>query len=139
MGCGLGLGLVKSESRGRAARLVVGHVVEISEVLCMCVMQNFLLHQCFFLSDICFPRESVGPWWKVPLYHTKWTRQILKDVSFHVESGQIMGILGNSGKLFLYVQRNKIRVITGDFHSSLNVTEVCALNNEIAAVLTPAL
>ncbi|OXB77951.1 UNVERIFIED_CONTAM: hypothetical protein H355_003174 [Colinus virginianus] len=42
-------------------------------------------------------RENVGPWWKVPLYHTKWTRQILKDVSFHIESGQIMGILGNSG------------------------------------------
>lgn len=42
-------------------------------------------------------RVNVGPWWKVPLYHTKWTRQILKDVSFHVEGGQIMGILGNSG------------------------------------------
>ncbi|KAG8000239.1 ATP-binding cassette sub-family G member 5 [Nibea albiflora] len=27
----------------------------------------------------------------------RWTRQILNDVSFHVESGQIMGILGNSG------------------------------------------
>ncbi|XP_040409516.1 ATP-binding cassette sub-family G member 5 [Cygnus olor] len=42
-------------------------------------------------------RERVGPWWNVPLYHKKWTRQILKDVSFHIESGQIMGILGNSG------------------------------------------
>ncbi|XP_014897698.1 ATP-binding cassette sub-family G member 5 isoform X2 [Poecilia latipinna] len=27
----------------------------------------------------------------------RWTRQILNDVSFHVDSGQIMGILGNSG------------------------------------------
>ncbi|NXQ92876.1 ABCG5 protein, partial [Sagittarius serpentarius] len=42
-------------------------------------------------------RERVGPWWNVSLYHKKWTRQILKDVSFHTESGQIMGILGNSG------------------------------------------
>ncbi|KAF1619971.1 ATP-binding cassette sub-family G member 5, partial [Eudyptes chrysolophus] len=42
-------------------------------------------------------RERVGPWWNVSFYHKKWTRQILKDVSFHIESGQIMGILGNSG------------------------------------------
>ncbi|XP_061223161.1 ATP-binding cassette sub-family G member 5 isoform X2 [Neopsephotus bourkii] len=42
-------------------------------------------------------REHVGPWWNVSLYRKKWTRQILKDVSFHVESGQMMGILGNSG------------------------------------------
>ncbi|TRZ18134.1 hypothetical protein HGM15179_008986 [Zosterops borbonicus] len=42
-------------------------------------------------------RERVGPWWKFSLYCKKWTRQILKDVSFHIESGQIMGILGNSG------------------------------------------
>ncbi|KFO87757.1 ATP-binding cassette sub-family G member 5, partial [Buceros rhinoceros silvestris] len=42
-------------------------------------------------------RERVGLWWNVSSYHKKWTRQILKDVSFHIESGQIMGILGNSG------------------------------------------
>ncbi|NXS12055.1 ABCG5 protein, partial [Neodrepanis coruscans] len=42
-------------------------------------------------------RERVGPWWKFSSYCKKWTRQILKDVSFHIESGQIMGILGNSG------------------------------------------
>ncbi|NWW39580.1 ABCG5 protein, partial [Panurus biarmicus] len=42
-------------------------------------------------------REHVGPWWNFSLYCKKWTRQILKDVSFHIESGQIMGILGNSG------------------------------------------
>ncbi|XP_078505811.1 ATP-binding cassette sub-family G member 5 isoform X1 [Lissotriton helveticus] len=41
--------------------------------------------------------ERVGPWWDIPSYHTKWTRQILKDVSFYMESGQLMGILGNSG------------------------------------------
>ncbi|NXP77236.1 ABCG5 protein, partial [Ramphastos sulfuratus] len=39
----------------------------------------------------------VGPWWNLSLYRKKWTRQVLKDVSFHIESGQIMGILGNSG------------------------------------------
>ncbi|NWU89489.1 ABCG5 protein, partial [Upupa epops] len=42
-------------------------------------------------------RERVGPWWNISLYRKKWTRQILKEVSFHVESGQMMGILGNSG------------------------------------------
>ncbi|XP_027497364.1 ATP-binding cassette sub-family G member 5 isoform X2 [Corapipo altera] len=44
-----------------------------------------------------YSRERVGPWWNFSLYCKKWTRQILKDVSFHIESGQIMGILGNSG------------------------------------------
>ncbi|XP_068014950.1 ATP-binding cassette sub-family G member 5 isoform X1 [Melanerpes formicivorus] len=42
-------------------------------------------------------REPVGPWWNIALCHKKRTRQILKEVSFHLESGQIMGILGNSG------------------------------------------
>lgn len=45
----------------------------------------------------------------------------------------MMGILGNSGKLFQYFKRNKIGVNTSDFHSGMNVTEVCVLNNEIAA------
>ncbi|XP_010189295.1 PREDICTED: ATP-binding cassette sub-family G member 5 [Mesitornis unicolor] len=42
-------------------------------------------------------RDRIGPWWNISLYREKWTRQILRDVSFHIESGQIMGILGNSG------------------------------------------
>ncbi|XP_054655249.1 ATP-binding cassette sub-family G member 5 isoform X2 [Dunckerocampus dactyliophorus] len=41
--------------------------------------------------------ERVGPWWDLPSHRKRWTRQILNDVSFHVDSGQIMGILGNSG------------------------------------------
>ncbi|XP_020505898.2 ATP-binding cassette sub-family G member 5 [Labrus bergylta] len=41
--------------------------------------------------------ERVGPWWDLPSYRKHWTRQILNNVSFHVDSGQIMGILGNSG------------------------------------------
>ncbi|XP_030627112.1 ATP-binding cassette sub-family G member 5 [Chanos chanos] len=41
--------------------------------------------------------ERVGPWWDMPSYTKKWTRQILNNVSFHVDSGEIMGILGNSG------------------------------------------
>ncbi|KAM4729551.1 ATP-binding cassette sub-family G member 5 [Anableps anableps] len=41
--------------------------------------------------------ERVGPWWDLPSCRKRWTRQILNDVSFHVDSGQIMGILGNSG------------------------------------------
>ncbi|XP_069463393.1 ATP-binding cassette sub-family G member 5 [Ambystoma mexicanum] len=47
------------------------------------------------LHKVC--RERVGPWWDIPSYNKKWTRQILKDVSFYLEGGQIMGILGNSG------------------------------------------
>ncbi|KPP73861.1 hypothetical protein Z043_107033 [Scleropages formosus] len=41
--------------------------------------------------------ERVGPWWDIPSHRKRWTRQILRNVSFHVDSGQIMGILGNSG------------------------------------------
>ncbi|XP_044147218.1 ATP-binding cassette sub-family G member 5 [Bufo gargarizans] len=41
--------------------------------------------------------ERTGPWWDVQSYYKKWTRQILRDVSFYMESGQIMAILGNSG------------------------------------------
>lgn len=41
--------------------------------------------------------EHVGPWWDLSSFRKKWTRQILNEVSFHVDSGQIMGILGNSG------------------------------------------
>ncbi|KAJ8359683.1 hypothetical protein SKAU_G00162080 [Synaphobranchus kaupii] len=41
--------------------------------------------------------ERVGPWWDLPSYKKRWTRKILSDVSFHVDSGQILGILGNSG------------------------------------------
>uniref|UniRef100_A0A8C1T7W2 ATP-binding cassette, sub-family G (WHITE), member 5 n=1 Tax=Cyprinus carpio TaxID=7962 RepID=A0A8C1T7W2_CYPCA len=41
--------------------------------------------------------EHVGPWWDLSSFRKKWTRQILNQVSFHVDSGQIMGILGNSG------------------------------------------
>ncbi|MEQ2314291.1 ATP-binding cassette sub- G member 5 [Ameca splendens] len=41
--------------------------------------------------------ERVGPWWDLRSYRKRWTRQILNDISFHVDSGQIMGILGNSG------------------------------------------
>ncbi|OCT77647.1 ATP-binding cassette sub-family G member 5 [Xenopus laevis] len=41
--------------------------------------------------------ERIGPWWDIQSYYKKWSRQILKDVSFYLESGQIMAILGNSG------------------------------------------
>uniref|UniRef100_A0A8C5M667 ATP binding cassette subfamily G member 5 n=1 Tax=Leptobrachium leishanense TaxID=445787 RepID=A0A8C5M667_9ANUR len=42
-------------------------------------------------------KERVGPWWNFQSYFKKWSRQILRDVSFYMESGQIMAILGNSG------------------------------------------
>uniref|UniRef100_A0A672L3X9 ATP-binding cassette sub-family G member 5 n=1 Tax=Sinocyclocheilus grahami TaxID=75366 RepID=A0A672L3X9_SINGR len=41
--------------------------------------------------------EHLGPWWDLSSFRKKWTRQILNQVSFHLDSGQIMGILGNSG------------------------------------------
>ncbi|KAM4770873.1 ATP-binding cassette sub-family G member 5 [Rhinophrynus dorsalis] len=50
------------------------------------------------VQGICYTvSERVGPWWDIQSYYKKWTRQILKDVSFYMESGQIMAILGNSG------------------------------------------
>ncbi|XP_072265876.1 ATP-binding cassette sub-family G member 5 [Pyxicephalus adspersus] len=50
------------------------------------------------VQNICYTvRERVGPWWDVQSYYNKWTRQILRNVSFYMESGQIMAILGNSG------------------------------------------
>ncbi|TWW78332.1 ATP-binding cassette sub-family G member 5 [Takifugu flavidus] len=53
---------------------------------------------CLSVSKISYTvSERVGPWWDLPSCRKRWTRQILNDVSFHVESGQIMGILGNSG------------------------------------------
>ncbi|TSK42162.1 Cytoplasmic dynein 2 light intermediate chain 1 [Bagarius yarrelli] len=53
---------------------------------------------CLSVSKVSYAvSERVGPWWDLPSYRKKWTRQILNDVSFHVDSGQIMGILGNSG------------------------------------------
>ncbi|EHA97796.1 ATP-binding cassette sub-family G member 5 [Heterocephalus glaber] len=39
----------------------------------------------------------VGPWWNIGSRWQQWNRQILKDVSFFVESGEIMCILGSSG------------------------------------------
>ncbi|KAM4591647.1 ATP-binding cassette sub-family G member 5 [Odontesthes bonariensis] len=41
--------------------------------------------------------ERAGSWWDLPSHRKQWTRQILNDVSFHIDSGEIMGILGNSG------------------------------------------
>ncbi|XP_048858710.1 ATP-binding cassette sub-family G member 5 isoform X1 [Brienomyrus brachyistius] len=53
---------------------------------------------CLSVSQVSYTvSERLGPWWDLASYKKKWTRQILNDVSFHVESGQIMGILGNSG------------------------------------------
>ncbi|KAM3930835.1 LOW QUALITY PROTEIN: ATP-binding cassette sub-family G member 5 [Leptodactylus fuscus] len=50
------------------------------------------------VHDICYTvRERVGPWWDIQSYYNKWSRQILRNVSFCMESGQIMAILGNSG------------------------------------------
>ncbi|XP_016059571.1 PREDICTED: ATP-binding cassette sub-family G member 5 [Miniopterus natalensis] len=41
--------------------------------------------------------HRVGPWWNIASCRQRWKRQILKDVSLYVESGQIMCILGSSG------------------------------------------
>ncbi|XP_019604189.2 ATP-binding cassette sub-family G member 5 isoform X1 [Rhinolophus sinicus] len=41
--------------------------------------------------------HRVGPWWNITSCRQQWNRQILKDVSLYIESGQIMCILGSSG------------------------------------------
>ncbi|XP_008056299.1 ATP-binding cassette sub-family G member 5 [Carlito syrichta] len=50
-----------------------------------------ILHASYSVSN------HIGPWWDMTACRRKWTRQILKDVSLYVESGQIMCILGSSG------------------------------------------
>ncbi|TKC47423.1 hypothetical protein EI555_009456, partial [Monodon monoceros] len=50
-----------------------------------------ILHASYSVS------HCVGPWWDIASRRQKWTRQLLKDVSLYVESGQIMCILGSSG------------------------------------------
>ncbi|XP_034370269.1 ATP-binding cassette sub-family G member 5 [Arvicanthis niloticus] len=50
-----------------------------------------VLHVSFRVSN------RVGPWWDIKSWQQKWDRQILKDVSLYMESGQIMCILGSSG------------------------------------------
>ncbi|XP_011359646.1 ATP-binding cassette sub-family G member 5 [Pteropus vampyrus] len=41
--------------------------------------------------------HRAGSWWNIASRWHQWNRQILKDVSLYVESGQIMCILGSSG------------------------------------------
>ncbi|KAK0137188.1 ATP-binding cassette sub-family G member 5 [Merluccius polli] len=41
--------------------------------------------------------KAYSPWWDLPSYRKRWIRQILHEVSFHVTSGEILGVLGNSG------------------------------------------
>ncbi|XP_055986566.1 ATP-binding cassette sub-family G member 5 [Sorex fumeus] len=42
-------------------------------------------------------RHRVGPWWHLASCRQRRERQILKDVSLYVESGQLMCVLGGSG------------------------------------------
>ncbi|XP_050608909.1 ATP-binding cassette sub-family G member 5 isoform X1 [Macaca thibetana thibetana] len=50
-----------------------------------------ILHASYSVS------HRVRPWWDITSCRQQWTRQILKDVSLYMESGQIMCILGSSG------------------------------------------
>ncbi|ELW47295.1 ATP-binding cassette sub-family G member 5 [Tupaia chinensis] len=50
-----------------------------------------VLHVSYSVSN------RAGPWWDITSYRQQWSRQILKDVSLYIESGQIMCILGSSG------------------------------------------
>ncbi|XP_007942571.1 ATP-binding cassette sub-family G member 5 [Orycteropus afer afer] len=50
-----------------------------------------ILHASYSVSN------HVGPWWDLTSCRHTWNRQILKDVSLYIESGQIMCILGSSG------------------------------------------
>nr|XP_044993747.1 ATP-binding cassette sub-family G member 5 [Jaculus jaculus] len=50
-----------------------------------------VLHVSYSVSN------RVGPWWDIKSWRQRWNRQILKDVSLYMESGQVMCILGSSG------------------------------------------
>lgn len=50
-----------------------------------------VFHVSFSISN------RVGPWWNIKSFQQRWDRQILKDVSLYIESGQMMCILGSSG------------------------------------------
>ncbi|XP_062933837.1 ATP-binding cassette sub-family G member 5 [Cynocephalus volans] len=50
-----------------------------------------VLHASYSVSN------HIGPWWDIRSYQQRWNRQILKDISLYIESGQIMCILGSSG------------------------------------------
>ncbi|XP_019321326.1 ATP-binding cassette sub-family G member 5 isoform X2 [Panthera pardus] len=50
-----------------------------------------ILHASYSVS------HQVGPWWDFTSCRQQWDRQILKDVSLYIESGQILCILGSSG------------------------------------------
>ncbi|XP_076990226.1 ATP-binding cassette sub-family G member 5 isoform X2 [Tamandua tetradactyla] len=50
-----------------------------------------VLHISYSVSD------RAGPWWDVASCRQQQNRQVLKDVSLYLESGQIMCILGSSG------------------------------------------
>ncbi|XP_036119147.1 ATP-binding cassette sub-family G member 5 [Molossus molossus] len=50
-----------------------------------------ILHASYSVS------HRAGPWWDMASCRQRWTRQVLKDVSLYVESGQTLCILGSSG------------------------------------------
>ncbi|XP_032266969.1 ATP-binding cassette sub-family G member 5 [Phoca vitulina] len=50
-----------------------------------------ILHVSYSIS------HQAGPWWDFTSCRQQWDRQILKDVSLYIKSGQIMCILGSSG------------------------------------------
>ncbi|XP_030872915.1 ATP-binding cassette sub-family G member 5-like, partial [Leptonychotes weddellii] len=50
-----------------------------------------ILHVSYSIS------HQAGPWWDFTSCRQQWDRQILKDVSLCIESGQVMCILGSSG------------------------------------------
>ncbi|XP_075392158.1 ATP-binding cassette sub-family G member 5 [Tenrec ecaudatus] len=50
-----------------------------------------ILHASYSVSD------HIRPWWDLTSCRQQWDRQILKDVSLYIESGQMMCILGSSG------------------------------------------
>lgn len=72
-----------------------------------------------FLFVVCYS-ELVRPWWDLSSFRKKWTRQILNEVSFHVDSGQIMGILGNSGKWLGDKMTGVLQILTHFNHRAHN-------------------
>ncbi|XP_036606235.1 ATP-binding cassette sub-family G member 5 [Trichosurus vulpecula] len=73
-------------------------------------------------------RERVGPWWDIGSYWNKWTREILKDISLYVESGQILAILGSSGS----GKTTLLDAISGRLrHKGIFLGEVCVNGQQL--------
>lgn len=72
-------------------------------------------------------KERIGPWWKGAIFRKVIHKQVLKEISIHLKSGQITAILGNSGS----GKTSLLDIIT--HRSSGKVTGQIYYNNDICS------